>query len=209
MTEVSAAPRPRGRPRDADVDHRVMDAARTIYRERGWAGFNFGAIAKAARVSKDSLYRRFDSREDLLVAALTVPPADVQLDGHGDIRGRLIAMAAETLAGFALPDGMIMFRVFVESASNPELRDVYHSQVALPHIKNVRRAVSEAIADGTLPEITNPTVFIDALLGGLVMHVMVTPAHLRDQMMEKSDQFVRDHVDLLLRGAGYRGGDAD
>jgi AcrR family transcriptional regulator len=196
---------PRGRPRDVEVDHRILSAGRHIYLHRGWSGFNFDVVAKAAGVSKDAIYRRYRSRRQLLVASLNTGggfPSD--LAQGSDLRAALIHVARECLDRWLDPEGFLLLRVFVESASNPELAEAYHGQVALVHVRYRRHAVRQAIDDGRLASIAGPTAFIDALLGGLLMHVIATPPDLREQMKAKADRFVVDHVDLLLRGAGYR-----
>lgn len=196
---------PRGRPRDADVDHRILEAARDIYLHRGWSGFNFDVVAKAASVSKDAIYRRYQSRQQLLLKSLRVRPGFEEDPGHDrGLRSLLIQVATENLDRWLDPEGFLLLRVFVESASNPELGEAYHAEVALVHIRHLRQVVRHAIDDGTLTSIASPTAFIDALLGGLLMHVIATPPDLREQMKAKAGEFVVEHVDLLLRGAGYR-----
>ena len=73
--ELPDPPR-RGRRRDADVDRRILDVARAVYAERGWAGFNFDVVAHQARVSKDAIYRRYTSRIDLLLSTMAHPVGD-------------------------------------------------------------------------------------------------------------------------------------
>jgi len=45
---------------------RVLDAARTLFVERGWEGASIGAIAKEARVSEETVYARFSNKRTLL-----------------------------------------------------------------------------------------------------------------------------------------------
>lgn len=197
----------RGRPRDADVDRKIIEAARRIYAERGWAGFNFGAVCKAAGVSKDAMYRRYSSREELLEVALHEDPIPVDFDDGADLRDQLIGIAGLTLAAFASPEGIIPFRAFVDAATNPEVGDLYYGKVAVAHVRYMYDLTNRAIAEGRFSAIDRPTAFIDALLGGLVMHVLATPPDKRARMTAGASEFVRDHVDLVLRGAGYDFGD--
>ncbi|WP_161925744.1 TetR/AcrR family transcriptional regulator [Gordonia crocea] len=193
----------RGRPRDADVDRKIIEAARSVYGERGWAGFSFGAVCRAAGVSKDAMYRRYASREDLLVAALHEEPIPINFDADADLRDQLIEIASLTLAAFASPEGMIPFRAFVDAATNPEVGELYYQQVAVAHVRYMYDLTNRAITEGRFSAIDRPTAFIDGLLGGLIMHVLATPPDKRSKMVAHADDFVRDHVDLILRGAGY------
>lgn len=100
---VTQAPR-RGRPRDTQLDRRVLDAAIQEYAERGWAGFTMYGVAKRAKVGKSTLYLRWPDKETLLRAALetitSLDPAHWEaferlagrlLAGYGDLHGRAIA----------------------------------------------------------------------------------------------------------------------
>lgn len=119
------------------------------------------------------------------------------------MRDQLIDIAKLTLAAFASPEGMIPFRAFVDAATNPEVGELYYQQVAVSHVRYVYELTNRAMAEGRFPAIERPTAFIDGLLGGLIMHVLATPPDKRSKMMVTADEFVRDHVDLILRGAGY------
>ena len=47
---------------------RVLDAAESLFAERGEIGFNLPEVARRANVSVGTLYRRFAAKEDLLMA---------------------------------------------------------------------------------------------------------------------------------------------
>jgi DNA-binding transcriptional MerR regulator len=50
-----------GRPRDPDLESRVLAAALRVYAEAGWSGFSFDAVARRAGVGKAPLYLRWQS----------------------------------------------------------------------------------------------------------------------------------------------------
>ncbi len=64
------APRGRGRPRDRDADHRITLAAAELMLERGYDGTTVDDVAARAGVGKATVYRRWESKEDLAVAAM-------------------------------------------------------------------------------------------------------------------------------------------
>ena len=49
-----------------ETRRRVLDAARTLFEERGWDGASIVAIAKEARVSEETIYARFQNKRTLL-----------------------------------------------------------------------------------------------------------------------------------------------
>jgi AcrR family transcriptional regulator len=200
-----AAPRPRGRRRDADVDRRILEVARAVYAERGWAGFNFDVVAHQAHVSKDAIYRRYASKVDLLMATMAPDLADahVPVVAEGGIRASLIAVATRYFEGFAAGSGLNSLRIYVEAPLNPELLDAYHRERSAPVIIQTRAAIRAAVEAGELSRDTSPTAVLDAILGGVVMHVLATPPDLKEKMLAGAPAYLVELVDLVLRGCGY------
>jgi AcrR family transcriptional regulator len=87
----AASPRPRGRPRSADVDAAILDAATTLLGEVGFSRMSMEAVAAAAGVSKPTLYLRYSGKAELVAAAFE----RLQMGGApaptGDLRADLVA----------------------------------------------------------------------------------------------------------------------
>ena len=109
-------PARRGRPRHPETDERVLAAAADLLRENGPTGVTFEAVASRSGVARTTIYRRFDTRREL-VAAVTgrlvnrpLPPAELPLEAkvrwaldqatalfeEGLGRGALAALIADT-----------------------------------------------------------------------------------------------------------------
>ena len=208
VTAGDAAPRRRGRRRDADVDRRILDVARAVYAERGWAGFNFDVVAHQARVSKDAIYRRYTGKTELLLATMARAAEDhVPVVPQDDIREYLIAAAHRYFDDYVSGNGVNTLRIFVEAPQNPELLEAFHAERAAPVVVQTRAAIRAAMDAGLLPAATSPTAVLDAILGGVVMHLLATPPELRDKMLAGAREYLVDLVDLVLRGCGYDFGD--
>jgi AcrR family transcriptional regulator len=70
---------PRGRPRSGEAERAILDATVALYAERGMAGLSVEAVAARAGVAKTTIYRRWPSKEELVLAAVTAargPAAD-------------------------------------------------------------------------------------------------------------------------------------
>ncbi len=64
----------RGRPSRADahqIERRLLDAARSVFVQRGFEATTMDAVAGQARTSKRTLYERFASKEQLFAAVVT------------------------------------------------------------------------------------------------------------------------------------------
>ncbi|MGH2742407.1 MAG: helix-turn-helix domain-containing protein, partial [Thermoleophilaceae bacterium] len=59
-----------GRPRDPQIDIAVLDATVAVLRRSGYGGLTFEAVAREAGTTKPAIYRRWPSRERLVLAAL-------------------------------------------------------------------------------------------------------------------------------------------
>jgi AcrR family transcriptional regulator len=114
-------PGQRGRPRRPETDERLLVAAAELLRERGPAGVTIEAVASRSGVARTTIYRRFESREQLVEAVTgrlvdrPLPPPELPLDGKvrwvlnqvaalvdEDLgRGAVAALIAETDPAFA------------------------------------------------------------------------------------------------------------
>jgi AcrR family transcriptional regulator len=186
------------------VEARIATAALAIYGDHGWAGFNFETVARAAEVSRDSLYRRWSGRRDLLVHAIgrTHPAAPMNLDGL-DLRETLLRMAIGSLRRYLAPGGLALLRLYVEAPQDPELLALFQQEVVTPAVLYARQAIRDAITAGQLPAGASATAITDAVFGAVLIHILVTPAELRPKMVERAEAHLTEVVDLTLRGAGY------
>lgn len=201
--------RKRGRPRDLEIDQRIIDAATAVYAERGWTGFNFDVVSRRAGVSKDAIYRRYETAMDLLLASWSgaqVPELhrfETGLGPDADLRDFLIAVGADHFASYSSETGFDYLRVHIEAKHHPEVLEAFLQDRSSVNVTRIRGTVRAAILAGLLPEAASPTAILDALIGGVAMHVMVTPPNMRTRMVEGADAYLEQLADLVLRGSGY------
>lgn len=85
-----------GRKRDAARDRELLEATLDVLAERGFDATTLDLVAARAKASKATLYRRWPSKTDLVLEALTLldteaaDPAD--LPDTGALRGDLLAL---------------------------------------------------------------------------------------------------------------------
>jgi AcrR family transcriptional regulator len=199
-TPPDAKERPtRGRPRDPDIEARILDAAIDLYGRLGWQGFSLEAVARGARASKDALYRRWKSRESLLEDALRKRWSWVSTIDAGDIRADLLLLAGRTFDTFAGPYGEAALQLRSDVRRFPEVRafaEPYRGML----VQQGRGIVRRAIDRGELPADAKPGLIMDLLVGGITNHIVSTPPHLRARMLENAAAFVATMVDVVLQG---------
>ncbi|WP_406312079.1 TetR/AcrR family transcriptional regulator [Streptosporangium sp. NBC_01639] len=89
----------RGRPRDADVDERVLRATTDLLLTRGYAGLSVDEVAERAQVAKTTLYRRWPTKDHLALAVVTRLQDDDEITDTGDIRRDLADYLEKIAAG--------------------------------------------------------------------------------------------------------------
>ncbi|HEX3960545.1 MAG TPA: TetR family transcriptional regulator [Trebonia sp.] len=92
----------------------------TVYGGVGWAGFTLDWVARRTPVGKAALYRRWPSKENLLLAALEhlAEPAPDDFDPT-NLRSCLIGMTAQVIDMFIGPKALVLPRVLIEAAQCP------------------------------------------------------------------------------------------
>ena len=94
MTNPLPAPpaRAAGRPRSAEADLSILEAATVILAERGLAGMSMEEVAARAGVGKATVYRRWPSRGALALDAFMAEfRSQLTLPNTGTLRGDLLA----------------------------------------------------------------------------------------------------------------------
>ncbi|MGW2572127.1 TetR/AcrR family transcriptional regulator [Streptomyces sp. NPDC001537] len=206
---AAETPRPRkrapgaGRPRDPKIQERIMHAARVVYGTKGWAAFHFDAVAKEAGVSRDALYRRFESREALLIEALSSGGVPAYVPGPGDLRTRLLRLAKEVYRYFRSPEGLADLRVHLEAEIQPGIHRSYQEIVVRPGIAQVENALRSSIDKGDLPTDAPVAHTVRAIYGGVLLQALLTAGGSSVEEQD-TDGILEGLVDLTLRGAGYK-----
>jgi AcrR family transcriptional regulator len=92
-----------GRPRDPSVDATILAATLGVLTERGDAGLTTEAIAAAAGVSKATIYRRWPSKDDVVLAAVASLAGQVPDVDTGSLHGDLTSIAEGLAQVFSAP----------------------------------------------------------------------------------------------------------
>jgi AcrR family transcriptional regulator len=192
-----------GRPRDDRVDERALAATREVYAERGWFGTSYDEIAKRAGVGKSSLYLRWATKAELIVAALGDSTYIESID-TGTLRGDLLELASRFLDRQWTQDGAATFRFESERRYVEELREASAEVKYNDSVRAARRIVRRGIARGEVPAGTSPTMINDLIIGAIMTHVMVTPQRLTAAVKSRSAAYIVDLVDTVVAGVAAK-----
>ena len=137
--------RKRGRPRSAEHDAAILEAALRLMQRDGYTRLSMEAVAAEAGTTKAAIYRRHASKAQLATAALAFlrdqrPPPE-----SDDPRTDLVEELSRFRHGVERPNGMAMLgTVLAEEEHVPELIGAFRRDVVLPRRERLRAILGRA-----------------------------------------------------------------
>ncbi len=196
---VADAGRGPGRPRDPELDDTILAATVEVLSEQGFAGTSVEAVAERAGVGKATIYRRWPTREDLLLAAGACMGGCAPVPDTGSLRRDLVALITGLVSMLqTTPAGALLPAVVDEAARNPELRSRFDAFIDGRRAP-VRQVLARAAARGELRAGVDQEVMVDLLCGPIFTRLLLTGRPLDDDLPGRI-------VDVVL--AGVATGDA-
>jgi AcrR family transcriptional regulator len=154
----------------------VLEAADDLLVERGFASVTVEGIAARAGVAKQTIYRWWASKTDILFDALTQDAAEhFKTPDHGDL-GRDLRDHLRQLATFlSETDAGAVFRALAGQVQHdPAVAARFESDVMAPQRDRDAGPFRQAARRGELPENTDIDLAIDQLAGPVYYRVLVT-----------------------------------
>ena len=121
--DVLPAARRQGRPRDPAVDEAILTATLEVVTDLGFGGLTVEAVAAKAGVGKATIYRRWSTKEELVVAVAEELMSHETLPDTGSLREDLVSWYSDKFRAKAEGSGdRLMGQIIVEATVNPELK---------------------------------------------------------------------------------------
>jgi AcrR family transcriptional regulator len=137
-----------GRPRDPSRDAVLVEAALELLGEGGYAGLTMEAVAARAGVGKATLYRRWPSKEQLVVDALATLTEPTERVEHAGVRDQLVGLLDAVRRRAGSRAGQIFPRLIGDAVDNPELMRRYREQVLEPRRRRFIAVLEQGVAEG-------------------------------------------------------------
>jgi AcrR family transcriptional regulator len=196
--ELAAAPRRKGRPRDASADERILAAAAQLILTRGFDNMTVDEVAARARAGKATVYRRWAGKEDLAFAALQqLYSTELPIPDTGSIRGDLRAGFAQALEFAGSDTGRAYLRMtMAESLRDRRVGSLYTA--AFEGQEAAARVMFErAIARGELRADFRMDLATNWFAGLLVLYAVI-------ERPLPAPSEAEDLIDFLLEGIAAR-----
>ena len=143
--------KPAGRPRDDGAGPALKDATRRLVREHGYGAVSIGQIIAAAGVSRQTLYRRWDSKADLVLEAFFdsagAPP---QVPPGAPVRPVLETFLVQIFRHLDRDGGAIR-NLIASAQTDPAFLTGFRRNFVIPREDMVTGLLARAVADGQLP----------------------------------------------------------
>lgn len=188
--------RPAGRPRDPGLDLAIRSAALDLLAEGGLEACALDAVARRAGVGKATIYRRWASKDELVVDVLrSAPISTAPLDtdwADTDLVSGARTLLLGLVATLDTPMSRATRQLMPYLATHPELVEVYRAGPAVSWGQAMLDLVARAEARGEIPVGAVPPVVLRAAAA------MITQRWLM-QLGPVDDALVDELVEGLVR----------
>jgi AcrR family transcriptional regulator len=187
-----------GRPRDPEADRAILKATIELLVELGYGDLSIEAVAARAGVGKTTIYRRWSSKEPLVVDAiksLKAPADPAEPAADEPTRDVLVRVLSGFIRSMGPGDsGAMMAGLVAEMSRNPELAQAVRRGL-LEHRRSIVIAIlRRGIERREIRSDVDLDVVADLFGGPVVMRVLLTGGPISARLAHRI-------VDTVLDGA--------
>jgi AcrR family transcriptional regulator len=182
-----------GRPRDPAIDAAVLEATLAVLGESGYARLTLEEVARQAGTTKPAIYRRWPSRQRLVLAALARRLGAARAPDTGCTLCDLDESLKVFVAAFRRMPPDVVGPLFADCAGDRELRATFMATLFDPPRAAVRETLVRAHERGDLRDDVDLELVLDVL--GSLVHYRALFGHART-----SDAEIERAVEALLHG---------
>lgn len=192
MTMTSRAPSSRPRV-EGEREDQILDACVELIIEVGYDRLTMDAVAKRARASKATLYRRWESKASLVIEAVVRAKTSADVADHdtGCLRSDLLATFCGH-GGLNASGTGVMGSVLTAVATDPEFAELFREKFIAPKVAITQAIYQRARERGEIGDGVDLEVIGPALAGILLHRSFILGLPTDDATIER----VVDHVIL-------------
>ena len=196
----------------------ILETARRLFLHQGFDASSMDLVARAAGVSKATLYVHFENKEALLLALVEdecrrlAPPSRLWEPEPGplDVKRTLLAIARKFTSHFLDNRGLAFHRLMTAEASRfPKISRAFYEAVPVRLYAEVAAFLAAAVAEGRLviPDIQLAvTQFLSLVRGDLMLYWSLG---VRQVSKQEYDALIESGVAVFLAAYGRRPGRDD
>jgi AcrR family transcriptional regulator len=190
--------RPGGR--SARVRAAAIAATLEELAERGYSALSLERVAARAGVHKTTLYRRWGTREQLVLEAMLERAGEhISVPDTGSLHRDLLELATTAAANAASPEVAAMARAVAAGSPHDARLAAANRRFWAERLALDSAIVERAIERGEVASATDPGAVIEAVLGPIHLRLLLT-----GETVDRS--FLERIVEIVVAGVTRRGG---
>ncbi|MYW68793.1 TetR family transcriptional regulator [Streptomyces sp. SID8379] len=186
-----------GRPRQEHVTRAVLDAVVELVAEHGMGALTMDAVAARAGVSKPAMYRRWSTKQDLVIAAAESRIGQLTVPDMGDFRAELRAVLVARMEAYRRPGvDRLLAGVIGASAEEGAVREAFHAYTERV-TSETRHVLERGVARGDVRPDADLAATTTLVASSLVFRIVA------EQRMP-DEALVESVAELIGRAVGAR-----
>jgi AcrR family transcriptional regulator len=194
-----------GRPRSAQAHKAIIDATLELLAEEGFQGLSIEAVAARAGVGKTTIYRRWASKDELVMDAIRQVQIDIPTLDTGNFHNDLAALLKTAYQGvmdYPYPFlGKLMLKFIGEYLTNPDIFQAAITQLIIPRLQRFIHVVEQAQAREEIRGDIDPSLVLELISGSLMIHWVFTYSRMPSST-SFVDVWVEQLIDAVVNGIG-------
>ncbi|MGR6914594.1 TetR/AcrR family transcriptional regulator [[Actinomadura] parvosata] len=172
-----------GRPRSEEARKAILRAALDLCARDGYQGVTMKGIAEAAGSGRQTVYRWWQTKAQVLLEALTDVLAEqvAPTPDSGDPRADLVAFLEQTFTLARGVAGQIVVGLMADAQSDPELSADLRARIIGPR----RAALRAVLARGALPADVDLELAVDLVFGVMWYRLLNRHADVNEGLAEE------------------------
>jgi AcrR family transcriptional regulator len=183
-----------GRPREQRADRAILAAALELLAEQGMHSLRMDDVAKRAGVGKATIYRRYRSKDELVIDAVRALIDEIVVPDTGATRSDLLALMNDAVSFYSQPIAAgVMPTAVLEMSRDSEFAEVVRERFLMGRRGALRTVFERGVKRGDLRRDLDLDLALDVLAGPLFYRLLITSGPIDGRLAENV-------VELILRG---------
>ncbi|HEY9327929.1 MAG TPA: TetR/AcrR family transcriptional regulator [Streptomyces sp.] len=196
--QAGGAVRGPGRPREERVTGAVLDAVVDLVTEQGIGAVTMDVVAARAGVSKPAIYRRWPTKQDLIIAAAETRIGVLSVPDLGDFRAELRFVLTARLEAYLLPGSDRLLAGLIGASADAGAARSQYAAYTERITSETRRVLERGIARGDVAPDTDVRAAATLVAAPLLFRLI-------GELELPDARFVDSLVDLVTRAVGSGG----
>ncbi len=183
-----------GRPRSNQSHQAILQATLKLLAEVGFERMSIEAIATCAGVGKTTIYRRYNSKEELVADAIESLRAEVVIPDTGTLWGDMDALIHNAAQITLNPVERQAVAMIISSASsNSQFAQIYWTKYLQPRRQAFEVVIERAKTRNEVQENLDPALVFDTISGIMLYAQIFQPTS------ESWEDYIRRALHLILK----------